>query len=173
MLTWILLCVMLGVIAGLLWFLWTLVQGAPFVPSHRHAIEEVVELAALQPGERVAELGSGDGRLAIALARSQPTAIVVGFEINPLLVWVARRRVRRARVGNRVSIRRANFWKEDLGQYDVVTVFGIPHVMERLGRQLTRTARPGSRAVSNAFPIPGLKLDARTTRALRYVVPKR
>jgi len=164
---------MLGVIAGLLWFLWTLVQGAPYVPSHRQAIDEVVELAALKPGERAVELGSGDGRLAIALAQSQPKATVLGFEINPILVWAARRRIRRAGLEARVTVRRANFWKEDLGRYDVVTVFGIPHVMKRLSTQLKRTARPGTRAVSNAFPIPGLKLDARTTRALRYVIPTR
>lgn len=150
------------------WLLWMFWQGPPYVPSKDAAIREMVDLAGLKQGERVVELGSGDGRLAIALAKQG--ANVDGYEINPLLVWTARRNARKAGVSGKVRFVRKNFWRVDLAPYQVATTFGIPHVMEKLGRKLKRECQPGTRVVSNAFPIPGLKRTGRTKRAFRYTV---
>ncbi len=152
-------------LVGLFWVLW---QGPPYVPSKDAAVSEMVALAALQPRERVAELGSGDGRVAIALA--QAGNAVDGFEINPLLVLLARRNVRRARLGGTVRICWRNFWRTDLSGYQVVTVFGIPHRMAALGHKLRRELTPGSRVVSNAFGIPGWPPERRSGKAFGYVI---
>ena len=164
----ILLIVEVTVLAGLIGLFWVLWQGPPYVPSKDASVDEMVALADLKPGERVAELGSGDGRVAIALARAGNK--VDGFEINPLLVLLARRNVRRSGLAKSITISRRNFWRTDLSGYQVVTIFGIPHRMALLGKKLERELAPGSRVISNAFVIPGWQPEHRTDKALRYVI---
>lgn len=164
--------VSLGLLGGMLWMFW---QGPPYLPSKDVTIAEMVRLAKIRKGTRVAELGSGDGRLAIALAEAG--AQVDGYEINPYLVWRSRRNLRAAERANpelagRVRFYRKNFWKVDFRGYQAVTTFGIPHIMERLGRKLDRELPAGSRVVSNAFPIPGLPKGPKTKRAFSYIIAK-
>lgn len=174
--------VALGLLGWMLWLFW---QGPPYLPSKDVTIAEMVTLARVKRGRggkgtrsgtRVAELGSGDGRLAIALAEAG--AHVDGYEINPYLVWRSRRNLRAAERANpeltgRVRFYRKNFWKVDFSDYQAVTTFGIPHIMERLGRKLARELPAGSRVVSNAFPIPGLPKGPKTKRAFSYIIAPR
>ncbi|MBM3335515.1 methyltransferase [Candidatus Sumerlaeota bacterium] len=55
-----------------------------------HEVVLLAESVEVTPGERVAELGSGVGALALALA-ARVAVEVVGFEIQPGLVEIARR----------------------------------------------------------------------------------
>jgi len=128
-------------------------QGGPYAPSNQQRVCRMVELAGLSSGGRMADLGSGDGRIVLAFASSGVEAH--GFEINPRLVWLSRRAARRRGLGDRAVIHRRNFWKEDLSGFDVVTVFGIGHVMRRLGTKLRRELKPGALVIANGFPIPG------------------
>lgn len=163
------------------WMLWLFWQGPPYLPSKDITITEMIGLVRVRSGKgprtgtRVAEVGCGDGRLAIALAEAG--ARVDGYEINPYLAWRARRNVRQAeqrnpKLSGRVRIYRKNFWKVDFRDYQAVTIFGIPHIMERLGRKLARELPAGARVVSNAFPIPGLPKGPKTNRAFSYIIAK-
>jgi cyclopropane fatty-acyl-phospholipid synthase-like methyltransferase len=145
--------ILLLVCALLLYFFY---QGPIYVPTLSQTVERMVTAANIKQGMRVADLGSGDGRIAIAFARKGATA--VGFEINPLLVWYSRYKVRRAGLTSQVQISTANFWGQNLSEFDVVTVFGINHVMDRLETKLKRELRPGAIVISNAFRLPNLKL---------------
>ena len=49
----------------------------------------------------------------------------------------------------------SDLWKTKLHQYDVVTVYGLPPIMQRLGHKLEQELKPGSIVVSNVFEIPG------------------
>lgn len=140
------------VISALIFLIWSFFRGAAYVPSSPAVVEEMVRLADPRGGERVADLGSGDGRLVIAFARAGAEAH--GFEFNPVLVWWARRKIRRARLGGRAVVHWKNFWSADLSSFDVVTVFGIDHIMAPLERKLRQELKPNARVVSNAFLFP-------------------
>lgn len=130
----------------------SLVRGAPYVPSSEAKIGEMVRLAAIKPGERVADFGSGDGRVVMAFARAGAEAH--GYEINPILVWLSRRRIRAAGLADRARIHYQSFWRVHAGAFDVVVVFGISHIMVALAKKLRRELRVGSRVISNAFAFP-------------------
>ena len=55
-----------------------ILKGAPFVPISKEKIERAIELVGLKPGQKIADLGSGDGRILIACAKKGVRA--VGFE---------------------------------------------------------------------------------------------
>ncbi|TSA46497.1 SAM-dependent methyltransferase, partial [bacterium] len=74
----------LAILVGITVVLYYFTQGALFVPTHRDKVKKIIELAHVQPGEKAVDLGSGDGRILIALA--QAGADAHGFEINPLLI---------------------------------------------------------------------------------------
>ncbi|MBU4142330.1 hypothetical protein KKE99_05680, partial [Patescibacteria group bacterium] len=66
-------------------FVYALFFGAPYVPIPKNGLDKMVEFANIKFGQKAVDLGSGDGRIMIAMAKAG--AIVHGYEINPLLVW--------------------------------------------------------------------------------------
>lgn len=130
----------------------SLVNGAPYVPSSDRKILIMVKLAGIKPGERAADFGSGDGRVVMAFARAGAKAH--GFEVNPILVWLSRRKIRAADLNDRAHIHWRSFWRMDAGDFDVIAVFGISHIMRPLERKLRRELKPGARVISNAFAFP-------------------
>lgn len=127
-------------------------RGAVYVPSKPEAIEAMIKLANIKKGVKVAELGSGDGRVAIAFA--QVGAEVDGYEVNPLLVLRARRNVAKAGLQKQVKILTKSYWDADLSEYDVVSVYGITYIMKDLSKKLRTELRPGAVVVSNYFVLP-------------------
>jgi ubiquinone/menaquinone biosynthesis C-methylase UbiE len=67
----------------------------------RSAHRRLAEQAAVRPGHRVLEIGTGIGNLALLVARQQPHAEVVGLDPDPLALATARRKA--ARRGLRVQ----------------------------------------------------------------------
>jgi ribosomal protein L11 methylase PrmA len=127
-------------------------RGAPFVPTTSDVVEKMVRAAAIKPDEKIVDLGSGDGRLVIAAARAGGEAH--GFEINPLLVWWSRYKIKKAGLRDRAFVHQKNFWFQDFSQYDVVMLFGITKIMAKLETKLKSELKPGSRVVSNIFRFP-------------------
>ncbi|MFZ2804155.1 MAG: class I SAM-dependent methyltransferase [Patescibacteria group bacterium] len=132
---------------------WNLLNGAPYVPSKKGAVDRMAKCANAGPGKKCADIGSGDGRIVVAMA--QAGAEAHGYENNPLLVWWSRAKIKRLGLQDRAFIHRENFWKSDFSQFDAVTLFGISHIMKRLWSKLQSELKPGALIVSNAFTFPG------------------
>jgi len=128
------------------------IWGAPFLPISREKIEKAIELVKLQSGEKIVDLGSGDGRILIACARKGGRA--VGFEINPFLVWKANRNIKKEGLESLAKAKWSNFWWENLSDFDVVFVYGISHIMKALEKKLLRELKPGTKVVSFIFKFP-------------------
>lgn len=145
LLAWILLAV---------YFFYTLVAikfGAAPVPLPRSQVNRLIELADIKAGTRLVDLGSGDGR--VLLAAAQRGAVCTGLEINPLLCWYSRFRVRLAGYSS-VSVVKENFWHYNLKDVDVLTVFLVPHLMEKLSQKVRLEMRPGSTVLVARYPFP-------------------
>jgi len=130
----------------------SIIRGASFVPTTEDRVEKMVKISKVQPGEKVIDLGSGDGRVLIAFAKAG--ALTHGYEINPLLVLLSLWRIRRAGVYGRAFVHWGDFWKVDFSTYEVITVFGIGYIMQKLARKLRKELKPNARVISNAFPFP-------------------
>ncbi len=145
------------------WFLGIGV-GAPFVPLHHRDVEDGINLAQVTANDVVVDLGSGDGRILIAAAKRGAT--VIGYEINPLLVWWSRFRLRRFK--NRTHIYCGNLLQADLSQASVIFIFGLGPIMPRVVELIRPHAHPRLRVVSFAFSLPGVPLLAQKGIAKLY-----
>lgn len=133
-------------------YLLGLLNGALYIPTDNDMVDTMLTAAELKEGDRLVDLGSGDGRLLIAAAKKGIES--KGYEINPLLVWLTKRKIRKEELEKLASVEWKDFWSADLSRYSVVMVFGIAHIMRRLEGKLERDLAPGSRVVCNLFPLP-------------------
>ena len=141
-------------------------RGAIYDPSSRAEAEIMAGLADVHEGTRAADLGSGDGRVVIALARLGAEAH--GYEINPILVAISRRNIRREGLSGKAHIHWGNFWRRSLSRYDLITVFQVGFVMARLEAKLRRELAPGSAIVSHYWRFPGLRPERTQGNIYRY-----
>jgi hypothetical protein len=129
-----------------------LARGAIYDPSSPVQTDLMVGLAGVVPGDKAADLGSGDGRVVVALARRGAEAH--GFEVNPVLVLLSRRNIRRAGLVGKAFVHWRTFWRADLSRFTLVTVFQVDFVMGRLETKLKRELPDGARIVSHHWRFP-------------------
>ena len=125
------------------------------VPTPQEAVERMVELAELEPGDKVYDLGCGDGRIVITAALRHRVR-ATGVDIDPAQVAKSRANVEKAGVGDLVTIVEDDIYKTDFSDADVVFAYLQPDLLNGLIPQLRRM-KPGSRIVTFDFGIDGAK----------------
>lgn len=131
-----------------------------WVPTPDSLVNAMLQTAGVTKDDYVVDLGSGDGRIAIAAAKLGARAH--GIEYNPEMVALARRNAQRAGVANRATFAQADIFKSDFSDADVVTLYLLPSLNERLKPTLLKMT-PGTRIVSHAFTMGDWEPD-RTIR---------
>lgn len=133
------------------------VYAAPSTPwMRRLVIERLREEAAIY-GDKpfiILELGAAWGTLALAAARACPQAMVIGYDLAGAPLIVARLRAFFGGVKN-VRFIKADFYKEDLSQGDIVLTYLTDNLMVKLGQKAQREMRPGTVFICNTFGIRG------------------
>jgi 16S rRNA A1518/A1519 N6-dimethyltransferase RsmA/KsgA/DIM1 with predicted DNA glycosylase/AP lyase activity len=132
-----------------------LLFGAPFLPTLKPQINQALELLDLETGQTMIELGCGDGRVLIAAAKQGISSI--GYELNPVLVIVAK--VRTWQYRQHISIIWGNFWTKEWPPTDAVFCFLLPRYMTKLHKKIVQYPTKPIKVVSFAFPIPGKRPD--------------
>jgi SAM-dependent methyltransferase len=127
---------------------------AVFVPTPDDVVAKMLELAQVAKSDVVYDLGSGDGRIVIAAARTCGCR-AVGIEIDAGLLTLARERARAARVEKLAAFRHDDLFEADFSDASVVALFILPGMMQKLLPKFDNL-KAGSRLVSHAFPIPGI-----------------
>jgi hypothetical protein len=142
-------------------------KGAAPIPSRGTTVQSIMKLADIQPGQKLYDLGSGDGRILFAAAKRGATC--TGFEINPFLFWYTRIRAFLTR-SSRVSVLRSDFWKNPISDADVVTVYLVPSAMARLQVKAKEELRPGTKIIAAVYPFPDWPPVQRDGKAYLYIV---
>ncbi len=129
---------------------------APYIPTPQGIVERMLEAARVKPGDLVYDLGSGDGRVVITAAQKFG-ARAVGVELRADLCRIASDRIKALGLDDRVRMIQGSALRVDLSSADVVTMFLLTSSNERMRPKLEMDLKPGSRVVSNQFPIKGWK----------------
>jgi 16S rRNA A1518/A1519 N6-dimethyltransferase RsmA/KsgA/DIM1 with predicted DNA glycosylase/AP lyase activity len=138
--------------------------GAPYLPTLKPQIAAALELANLQPGDRLIELGCGDGRVVLAAARQGLQ--VTGYELNPLLALLAWLRTLRYR--RQVRIIWGDFWRSDWPPTDAIFTFLLTKYMKKLDNKIVQYNHKPVKLVSFAFQIPDKQATAEKSGVYLY-----
>ena len=137
---------------------------APYVGTPEHAVDKMLAIANLKPGETLYDLGCGDGRILIDAAEKYRVK-AVGIEIGASLAQKAAENVRKHGLENQVKVIHGDFMNTDLSAANVVTLYLAPIANDTLRPNLERYLRPHTRVVSYDYPIPGWRaIDTETSQ---------
>ncbi|MBP9718592.1 class I SAM-dependent methyltransferase [Candidatus Gracilibacteria bacterium] len=128
------------------------ISGAPWVPTPIARCKKMVELAKLKEGDKVYDLGCGDGRL-VHLAAEDHKADAVGIELSPLVYAMAR--VRNFFLNSKSKIVMRDFRRMDYGDAKVVFFYLLPATLKTLIPDFKKKLKPGTKLISYAFSIEG------------------
>jgi len=137
----------------------------PFVVSPDAVVERMLQLAQPKAGERLVDLGSGDGRIVIEAAR-RFGATGLGVDIDPKLVNLARANAKRAGVEALASFEVKDLFETDLHGVSVVTMYLLPEVNLKLVPRFLEQLRPGARIVSHDYDLGPWPFDEMIELAL-------
>ena len=140
---------------------------APYVPTPPEALALMLDLARVGPGDRLIDLGSGDGGIVIEAARRGARA--VGIEIDPARIGQAKAAVREAGMESLVRFEQGDLFTADLSEADVVTLFLLPHINRMIEGKLREELKPGSRVVGYCWPMPTWTPAVRKTLQFREI----
>lgn len=133
-------------------------EEIPFVPTPIEVIDKMLELAAIQKGDVLYDLGSGDGRIVIRAAKKYGIR-AVGIEMDQTLLQKARHDAAAAGVSRLVEFRAEDALQTDLSKATVVTLYMLPWFNEKMKPNLKQYLKPGARIVAHDFGIEGWEPD--------------
>jgi len=129
-------------------------SAAPYVPTPWIIVDEVLKLADVGPGDYVADLGSGDGRLVLTAVTRYGARGGFGVDIVADLVAAANATATRQGVGDRVRFQVRDLFETPVGAATVVTLYLLPSSIPKLEQKLLAELAPGARVVSHDYPFP-------------------
>jgi len=136
-----------------LWLFVPALYGVPWIPTRESRIRRALQLARLQAGESLYDLGAGDGRVLI-MAAKEFGAGTMGVEIGPVQCAVGWLRIWLSGSRHQARMRCGNFYHADIADADVVFVYLTSSQTSRLQEKLARELRPSARVVSIAVDFP-------------------
>ncbi len=140
--------------------------GAPFQPSANKELKEMIKISKIKKGQKIADLGSGNGKIVTEFAKQGAEAH--GYEINPILVWISRKRIKNMRLQNKAFIHSGNFMKANLSKFNIITSFQISYIMPELEAKLKKELKHGSKVISNTWQFPSWKPERKIGHVYLY-----
>lgn len=136
----------------------------PFVPTPGDTVSSMISLANIEPGERVYDLGCGDGRLLITAA--EKGAFAIGYELSLPTFLLA---VFRTMGKKNIRVRFGDFWTKDFSDADVIVCYLLSGKMQEFQRKIWPQLKPGCRVVSHSFSMPNVEPVMKKGDAVLYV----
>ncbi|MDH5376962.1 MAG: peptide chain release factor N(5)-glutamine methyltransferase [Gammaproteobacteria bacterium] len=89
-------------------------------PETEHTVEMVLELSAMMDNPHIADLGTGSGAIALALAFERPDAIIIGADLSQEALNIARKNAERLSLRN-ILFKQTN-WLQGLEEkrFDII-----------------------------------------------------
>ncbi len=158
---------LIGSVVFMFYRTYGMISGAPYAGTKKIRVAKMIELADLQKGQKVVDLGSGDGRILIAAARAAKVECI-GYELDLLMCLWSKFKVKRAGLSDRIKIHRQSYWPADLAKFDTVFLYLIPYKMKRMEKKLQRELRSGVKVISHGFKFPNWQPEKKEDSILVY-----
>ncbi len=132
--------------------------GSPWHPISRRDLKRALDFCEVRTGDRIIDLGSGDGRVLITAAKDYGLT-GTGIEIDPIKVWLANLRVRLAGVSDKVKIVRANIYDTDYSEADILFIYLTHQAIDQLFPKILEQLKPSAKILCYRFCIRNMTPD--------------
>ena len=130
---------------------------APYYPTPESVVEKMLQLGGLKAGEKMYDLGSGDGRIVIMAARKFH-ANAVGIELSRDLCKQSTAQIAKLGLTANAHIINGDLLKEDYSSADLVTVYLLPESIDsKVQPLLDKQLKKGARVVAHDFEFKNWK----------------
>ena len=123
---------------------------APYYPTPETIVLKMLQLGELKPGEKMIDLGSGDGRI-VVMAAQKFHANATGIELDKELCRQSLERIRKLGLEKTATIINGDILKQDYTSADLITVYLLPNSNDRVQPLLERQLKKGARVVAHDF----------------------
>lgn len=127
---------------------------APYYPTPDTIVDRMLEFGQLKAGEKMFDLGSGDGRIVIMAARKY-NADAVGVELDTDLVIASDAKIRKLGLQKNARIIHGDILKQDYSSASLITVYLLPESNIKMRPILEAQLKKGTRIVAHDFGIGG------------------
>jgi protein-L-isoaspartate O-methyltransferase len=131
---------------------------APYYPTPETVVEKMLQLGGLKAGEKMFDLGSGDGRIVIYAARKFK-AVSVGIEFDDALVKQSSEKIKTLGLTSLASIIHGDLLKQDYSSADLLTVYLLPMSNDKVTPILEKQLKKGTRIVAHDFEFSAWKAE--------------
>ena len=129
---------------------------APYYPTPPSVVDRMLQFGGLKKGEKMFDLGSGDGRI-ILMAADKYGADATGVEMDDSLYNQSSEEIRRRKLTSRARIVHGDIFLQDYSSADLLTVYLLPASNEKVRPILEKQLKKGTRIVSHDFEFAGWK----------------
>lgn len=139
-------------------------QLAPYYPTPQIVVDKMLQLGGLKAGEKMFDLGSGDGRIVI-LAAQKYKADATGVELNDSLFRQSMDRIKTLGLASAARVIHGDLLQQDYSSADLLTVYLLPVGNELVTPILEKQLKKGARIVAHDFefaawkPVQSLSID--------------
>lgn len=123
---------------------------APYYPTPETVVEKMLQLGGLKAGEKMFDLGSGDGRIVIAAARKFK-ADATGVEFDDALYKQSMEKIKTLGLASTARIIHGDLLKQDYASADLLTVYLLPMSNDKVTPILEKQLKKGARVVAHDF----------------------
>jgi len=123
---------------------------APYYPTPQIIVEKMLQLGGLKAGEKVYDLGSGDGRIVI-MAAQKFHADAIGVELDKDLCRLSTEKILKLHLDKNAKIINGDLLKQNYSSADLVTVYLLPGFIDKVQPMLDQQLKKGARVVAHDF----------------------
>jgi 16S rRNA A1518/A1519 N6-dimethyltransferase RsmA/KsgA/DIM1 with predicted DNA glycosylase/AP lyase activity len=123
---------------------------APYYPTPESVVKKMLELGELKAGEKMFDLGSGDGRIVI-MAAQKFAADATGVELDNDLWRQSMEKIRKLGLQKQARIIHGDILEQDYSSADLITVYLLPISNDRVRPILEKQLKKGARIVAHDF----------------------
>ncbi len=109
----------------------------------------MIDLAMPKTGDKMADLGSGDGRILVAFGKKGIESH--GYELDSQLIEKSQNEIEKENINDRVFVHKEDFWEIDLSPFDIITIYPMPDIMGILEEKLRKELHPATRVLLNYY----------------------
>ena len=126
---------------------------APYFPTPQSIVDKMLQLGELKAGEKMYDLGSGDGRIVIMAARKYK-ADATGVELDDTLYKQSALRIKTLGLESRARIVHGDLLQQDYSSYDLLTIYLLPVAIQKITPIFEKQLKKGTRIVAHDFEFP-------------------